>query len=87
MRREPVRNCGLDSGNDPSAFGLDDVVVAPVATPVFQNVKRTNNIVKLTWSATPTLKYQVQYKTNALSTNWLNLGSVITASNTTASIT
>jgi hypothetical protein len=31
--------------------------------------------------------YQVQYKTNLLQTNWINLGNAITATNVTATAT
>lgn len=69
--------------NDPEAFGLDDISLAPVAAPVFQSVKRTNGIITFTWSATMGLVYQAQYKTNLNSTNWINLGGAVNATNST----
>jgi hypothetical protein len=43
--------------------------------------------VNFSWLTTPGVPYQVQYTTNLTSTNWLNLGAAIVASNsvTTAS--
>jgi len=70
----------------PSFLGLDDISVVPVVPPVFQVIIASGGIVHLTWSALPGASYQVQYTTNLLLTNWLNLGSPITATNSTATI-
>ena len=48
---------------------------------------KTNGTLNFTWNALTGLVYQVQYKTNLLQTNWINLGSVITATNFTATAT
>jgi hypothetical protein len=55
-----------------------------LAPPAFQRVEQTGNTIQFTWSAAAQLTYQVQYSTNLAQTNWTNLGSVITATNSTA---
>ena len=55
--------------------------------PVFQSAKFNNGQFMLTWSAVSNGVYQLQYKTNLLQTNWNNIGSTITASNTVLSAT
>ncbi len=49
--------------------------------PVFQGVKSSNATLSYTWSAVAGQKYQVQYVSELASTNWLNLGGAITATN------
>jgi uncharacterized repeat protein (TIGR03803 family) len=58
-----------------------------VIAPVFQPPKLTNGQFMLTWSAVSNGVYQLQYKTNLTQTNWVNIGSTITASNTVLSAT
>ncbi|HAO78956.1 MAG TPA: hypothetical protein DCQ92_08280 [Verrucomicrobia subdivision 3 bacterium] len=53
--------------------------------PAFQTITQTNGVVALTWSIMPGQKYQLQSNTDLSSTNWLNLGSSVTASNTIVS--
>jgi hypothetical protein len=52
-----------------------------------QSAKLANGQFMLTWSAVSNGVYQLQYKTNLLQTNWINGGSIITASNTVLSAT
>jgi len=54
--------------------------LAPVA---FQIVTQTNNAILFTWNSVTGLVYQVQYKTNLLQTDWLDLGNPITATDIT----
>lgn len=68
--------------DDPYYLGLDDASVIPVVTDNFRTLATTNNDFNLTWDATTGLVYQVQYSTNLLSTNWINLGKIILATNT-----
>jgi len=53
--------------------------------PVFQVVTRMGNAVTMTWSASASRAYQLQYKTNLNQFAWADLGSVITATNSAAS--
>jgi uncharacterized repeat protein (TIGR03803 family) len=52
--------------------------------PVFQSVTETDGMIALTWSALAGQTYQLQFKTNLNQMSWNNLGSVITATNSTA---
>jgi subtilase family serine protease len=70
--------------NEPDGFGLDDVTVTPLPAILFQTVTKTNGILNFTWNALTGLVFQVQYKTNLLQADWINLGAVITATNVTA---
>jgi hypothetical protein len=72
--------------NDPEAFGLDDVSVVAISAPVFQGVTLANSAVTLTWSALPGLAYQVQYTTNLAVGVWNNIGSPVTATNATLTL-
>jgi hypothetical protein len=70
--------------NEPDGFGLDDVTVTPLPAILFQTVTKTNGMLNFTWNALTGLVFQVQYKTNLLQADWINLGAVITATNVTA---
>jgi hypothetical protein len=72
--------------DDPSYLGLDDVSVKSVSAPGFRNVTHYGGATKLVWQATAGATYQVQYKTNLLQTNWLNLGNPFQATNSSASV-
>jgi len=74
--------------NDPQFFGLDDVSLTPTATvapPAFQMLTLTGNTFAFSWNAVTGTVYQLQYKTNLLQTNWINLGGAITAADVTVS--
>jgi len=73
--------------NDHYYFGLDDIAVTPIQATLFQTVTETGGAINFTWNSLTGLVYQVQYKTNLLQTNWINLGAVITATNFTAAAT
>jgi len=49
--------------------------------PQFQTVTRLNTSLILTWSAVQGQRYQLQYKADLKSANWVNLGSQRTATN------
>ena len=68
--------------DDPSYLALDDVSVTP--WPAFQSVAVTGGSITFTWNALVGSQYQVQYKTNLNQSNWMNLGSPVTASNSIA---
>jgi hypothetical protein len=74
-------------GSDqPWFLGLDDVSVEPILAPQFLSASRAGGAFNFSWNALPGLSYQVQYKTNLLQTNWVNLGGVITPTNSLGSI-
>jgi hypothetical protein len=72
--------------NDPSYFGMDDVTVIPLVAPTIQSVTRTNGNLRIAWSSIPGLVYRVQYKTNLVQANWINLGGGVTASGITTTV-
>lgn len=53
--------------------------------PVFQLVTPTNGTIHFIWSTVPGQTCQLQSNTDLNSTNWINLGSPVAATNTTAS--
>jgi uncharacterized repeat protein (TIGR03803 family) len=53
--------------------------------PIISAVTQTNGAISFSWSANPGSSYQVQYKTDATSINWSNLGAVTFASNSVPS--
>lgn len=67
------------SRNDNDFFALDSVSVVPVPTPTIQTPSLVGGAFHLSWTALPGIQYQVQYRTNLIQTNWINLGGVITA--------
>jgi uncharacterized repeat protein (TIGR03803 family) len=72
------------SGGDYDKGTVFSFSLAPpaIAAPVFQSVSQIGGLLTFTWSAVSNASYQVQYNTDLSSTNWLNLGSSVTASNT-----
>ncbi len=54
---------------------------AVVPPPSFQSTTLSSNGITLTWNATAGQAYHFQYSTNLVSTNWINLGGSITATN------
>jgi hypothetical protein len=72
--------------NDQDYFGLDDISLTPIPNPSVAALDQGPNRLGLIWYALPGLSYVVQYKTNLLQANWINL-STNTAATTTASFT
>ncbi len=70
---------------DPGIFGLDAVSVQAIGNPNFQAVSDSGGKVQLSYNTIPGFAYQLQYKTNLISTNWVNLGSRTNATSTTVS--
>ena len=67
--------------NNSDYFGLDDVSVTAIATPAFQSAASVSGSISFTWAAVTGATYQLQYTTDLRTTNWINLGSPITAAN------
>jgi len=53
-----------------------------VPVPNFQAPALVAGSLQLSWTSTAGVAYQVQYSTNLTQTNWINLGSTISATNT-----
>ena len=72
--------------NDPAEFGLDDISVTPIPAVAFNAATQTPGTFNLTWATATGLVYQVQYKTNLLQPNWLNLTEPVKATGSTLAI-
>ena len=72
--------------NDPAYFGLDDISVTHLPTVAFNAFTQTPGTFNLNWATATGLVYQVQYKTNLLQPNWLNLTKPITATSNTLTV-
>jgi hypothetical protein len=73
--------------NDPDGFGLDDVTLTPIPAPSFRTVLKTNNLLQFSWNSLAGVAYQLQFTTNLPTTNWVNLGAAINATNGIAATT
>ena len=73
--------------NDPDYFGLDDIAVTPLAPVAFKSTVRSAGNFQLTWGASTGVVYQVEYKTNILQPNWINLGGATLAKTNTLTVT
>jgi len=65
---------------------LDDVTVTHVPPLAFKAATQSAGMFDLTWVTATGLVYQVQYKTNLLQANWLNLTKPILATNSTLTV-
>jgi subtilase family serine protease len=65
--------------NDPAYFGLDDISVTHVPSPKFQTATSAGGTFYFSWVATTGLVYQVQYRTNLIQADWINLNKPILA--------
>ena len=70
--------------NDPDGFGLDDITLIPIPAPSFRTVLKTNNQMQFSWNSLAGVAYQLQFTTNLPTTNWVNLGAAINATNSIA---
>jgi len=52
-----------------------------IPAPVLQAPTMVNGSFQLAWTSLPGVSYQVQFSTNLNQTNWINLGSIIPATN------
>lgn len=63
-----------------------NALLTVVTQPGFRTITQTNGAVTLVWSAITGQKYQLQHNSDLDSTNWTNLGNVITATNGTVAV-
>ena len=75
----------LTTASDHLPVVADYTVPITVPTPVLQAAIGPSNKVMFTWNTVASAVYQLQYRTNLLQTNWINLGNTITATNTVMS--
>jgi uncharacterized repeat protein (TIGR03803 family) len=74
---------GTTSAGGANGYGTIFRITIP---PTFQSVTPTNGMFNFTWSIMPGQKYQLQSNPDLNSTNWLNLGGSVTASNTVVTV-
>ena len=65
--------------DDPYYLGLDDITVKLVAVPHFRAVVPSPAGFKFNYDAGPGELYQVQYKTNLMQADWINLGAPVSS--------
>lgn len=63
-------------------LSLDDVSVTPIFVPAFQSIAQTNNMAWLDLIVPAGVQYQLQYATDLAQGNWVNIGSLMTTTNT-----
>jgi hypothetical protein len=61
--------------DDPSWLGLDNVSVTPVTLPYIEAITKTNSTATLRLNALAEYQFQLQYTTNLIQQNWINIGS------------
>ncbi len=72
--------------NTPGAFGLDDVIVQTVPPPVLSSTVISGGNINFSWSAFPSVSYQLQSTTNISPASWANVGSPILATNNVVNV-
>lgn len=71
----------------PSGSVTNSFTLNVVAKPSFSGISVSNGVPTFTWLSQSNLSYQVQYTTNLATPVWMNLGSPITATNNSTSVT
>lgn len=75
-----------NQGEDTGIFAVSGTASTSPMVPVLAVENLGNDRILLSWNATPGVQYQVQYVSNLLSNNWLNFGTVITATNSSVAV-
>jgi hypothetical protein len=77
----------LATASDHLPVVADYTIPISVPEPVLQSVTGAGGTLTFTWNAVMNADYQLQYSTDLTQTNWTDLGSLITATNTVMSAT
>ena len=77
----------LTTASDHLPVVADYTIPIPVPAPLLQSVIGADGTVTFTWNSVVNADYQLQYCTDLTQTNWTDLGSLITATNTVMSAT
>jgi sugar lactone lactonase YvrE len=83
----PITPALVDPGNRHTNYNVTLVngILTVVVPPAFQSeFKSAGNHITFTWSAVSNQMYQIQYCTNLIQPTWLNLGALVTATNSVA---
>jgi uncharacterized repeat protein (TIGR03803 family) len=73
--------------NDSGFLGLDDIAVYLIPPIQLVPVTWTNGMISFGWSAQAGQLYQVQYTTNLTQNQWVNLGGVLSTTNSSITAT
>lgn len=73
--------------DDPYYLGLDDISVKPVAAPHLREIVQSPAAFHFTFDTTPGATYQVQYKTDLMQPDWLDLGGPVLSETNSLNIT
>jgi hypothetical protein len=81
----PSAAVGTGLGNYTITYvdGFLTVTSATSSQPIIQSAAQVGSFITFTWSATPSVKYQIQYTTNLSQNVWANLDNPITATGST----
>ena len=80
-------NYSVVVSNSLGSVTSSNALLTVVIQPTFQTITQSNGAITLTWSAVSGQKYQLQYSSDLSSMNWVNLGDVITATNSIVGLT
>jgi hypothetical protein len=72
--------------DDPYYLGLDDISLTPVPVPALHATAKAPSAFNLTFGTMAGLIYQVQYTTNLVQSNWINLGKPLIATNASLTV-
>jgi hypothetical protein len=72
--------------DDPLYLGLDDISVTPIPVPAFHATTKNASTFNLTFGTMAGLVYQVQYSTNLVQANWINVGKPLIATNSNLTV-
>jgi len=77
---------GLDAASIQVSGENVNLVVAAPAAPTFQGATKSGSSLTFTWSAIANRTYQIQSTSNLAPAKWTNLSSVVTATNSTMTL-
>lgn len=73
--------------DDPYYLGLDDITARPVALPHVLVMAAQSAEFGFSYSVSPDMRYEVQYKTNLAQPGWINLGGPVSSGSNTLHFT
>ena len=78
----------VDAGDRQTNYTVSLVngTLTVIALPDLQNVRQSGSSIIFTWSATSNQMYQIQSTTDLTQSNWTTVGSTLTATNSTMSV-
>jgi uncharacterized repeat protein (TIGR03803 family) len=79
-------NYSVIVSNSLGSVTSSNALLAIIARPTFQSITQSNGVITLVWNAVSGQEYQLQYNSDLSSTNWIDLGNTITATNDTVRV-